>query len=154
MNFASLRIGKIDQGKETAAHNHNLRASLKKNEINVNRSLSDKNELLLGRPDTKKAINEKIKSLNLKTAVRKDANRAIEFVMSASPEYFYDFEKAGITREDWENITISNLGEQKYWEKLSAIKKFTIKENVEKWKKDILKCEIFIIKFSFVSGSY
>lgn len=139
MNFASLRIGKIDQGTETAAHNHNLRASLTKDEINVNRSLSNKNELLLGRTDTIKAINEKIESLKLKTAVRKDANRAIEFVMSASPEHFYDFEKAGITREDWDNITISNLGEKKYWEKLSEIKKFTIKENVEKWKKDILK---------------
>ena len=138
MNFASLRIQKIDQGTETAAHNHNLRASLTKQEKNVNRELIGKNQLLMGRSDTVKAINEKIESLNLKTAVRKDANRAIEFVLSASPEYFYDFEKAGITREDWENITIKNLGVKKYWERLAEIKKFTIHENVEKWKKDIV----------------
>lgn len=137
--FASLRIGKIDQSTETAAHNHNLRASLSKDERNVNRALSYNNELLLGRPDTVKAINEKIESLELKTAVRKDANRAIEFVLSASPEYFYDFKKAGITREDWDNITIDKLGVKKYWERLAEIKKFTIHENFEKWKKDIVK---------------
>lgn len=137
--FASLRIGKVDQGTETAAHNHNLRASLSKDERNVNRALSYNNELLLGRPDTVKAINEKIESLELKTAVRKDANRAIEFVLSASPEYFYDFKKAGITREDWDTITIEKLGVKEYWRKLEEIKKFTINENIEKWKKDIVK---------------
>lgn len=139
MNFASLRIGKVDQGTETAAHNHNLRASSTKEEENVNTSLSYKNELLLGRADTIKAINEKIKGLELKTAVRKDANRAIEFVLSASPEYFYDFEKAGITRKDWENITIEKLGAEKYWERLAEIKQHTKTSNVEKWKKDIIK---------------
>lgn len=138
MNFASLRIGKIDQGTETAAHNHNMRASLTKEEINVNRNLTYKNELLMGRSDTVKAINEKIDSLNLKTAVRKDANRVIEFVLSASPEHFYDFEKAGITRDDWDEITIENLGEQKYWERLSEIKKFSKTKNIEQWKKDII----------------
>lgn len=138
MNFASLRIGKIDQGTETAAHNHNMRASLTKEEINVNRELTHKNKLLMGRSDTVKAINEKIESLNLKTAVRKDANRAIEFVLSASPEHFYDFEKAGITRSDWDKITIENLGEQKYWERLSEIKKFSKTKNIEQWKKDIV----------------
>ena len=139
MKLASLRIQKIDQGTETAAHNHNLRASLTKEEKNVNRELIGKNQLLMGRSDTVKAINEKIQSLNLKTAVRKDANRAIEFVLSASPEYFYDFEKAGITRDDWEKITIENLGEKKYWERLAEIKKFTIQENVEKWKKNLVQ---------------
>lgn len=139
MNFASLRIQKIDQGTETAAHNHNLRASLTKEEKNVNRELIDKNELLMGRSDTVKAINEKIESLNLKTAVRKDANRAIEFVLSASPEHFYDFEKAGITREDWDNITIENLGEKKYWERLAEIKKFSITKNIEQWKKNLVQ---------------
>lgn len=139
MSYASLRIGKVSQSGETAAHNHNMRASLSKSETNVNKNLSYKNILALGRSDTVKAINEKIESLNLKTAVRKDANRAIEFVMSASPEYFYDFEKAGITRKDWNNITIKNLGEEKYWKKLEEIKKFTITENKEKWKNDILK---------------
>lgn len=139
MNFASLRIQKIDQGTETAAHNHNLRASLTKEEKNVNRELIDKNELLMGRSDTVKAINEKIESLNLKTAVRKDANRAIEFVLSASPEHFYDFEKAGITREDWDKITIENLGEKKYWERLAEIKKFSITKNIEQWKKNLVQ---------------
>lgn len=139
MSYASLRIGKVSQSGETAAHNHNMRASLSKSETNVNKNLSYKNILALGRSDTVKAINEKIESLNLKTAVRKDANRAIEFVMSASPEYFYDFEKAGISRKDWENITIKNLGEKKYWEKLEEIKKFTIHKNKEKWKNDVIK---------------
>ena len=137
-NLASLRIGKIDQGTETAIHNHNLRASFTKKEKNVNRQLTCNNSLLIGRADTVKAINEKIESLNLKTAVRKDANRAIEFVLSASPEYFYDFQKAGITREDWDNITIEKLGVKKYWERLAEIKKFTIEENVKAWERNIV----------------
>ena len=44
MKLASLRIQKIDQGTETAAHNHNLRASLTKEEKNVNRELIGKNQ--------------------------------------------------------------------------------------------------------------
>lgn len=138
MNFASMRIQKVDQGTETAAHNHNLRASSTKEEKNINRTLTCNNELLLGRADTVKAINEKIESLNLKTAVRKDANRAIEFVLSASPEHFYNFSKAGITREDWDNITIEKLGEEEYWKRLSEIKKFAKTENIKKWKQDIV----------------
>ena len=46
--FAIIRKQKIDQGTETAAHNHNLRASkTKKKENNVDYSKSHLNEILL-----------------------------------------------------------------------------------------------------------
>ncbi|RDI15377.1 MobV family relaxase [Comamonas sp. AG1104] len=138
MNFASLRIQKIDQGTETAAHNHNLRASGSKTEPNVNHSRSSDNELLLGSRDTVKTLNQIIDDLDLKTAVRKDANRAIEIVLSASPEYFYDFEKASITREQWDELIPANYKDRMdvYWQKLARVQKHLKKDNFEKWKTD------------------
>ena len=99
----------------------------------------------MGRSDTVKAINEKIQSLNLKTAVRKDANRAIEFVLSASPEYFYDFEKAGITRDDWEKITIENLGEKNIGNDLQRLKNSQFKKMLRNGKKTLFNGLIQIL---------
>lgn len=137
-SFSVLRAQKISQSAETAAHNHNLRASESKTETNVNRSRSSENELLLGSRDTVKTINQIIDDLDLKTAVRKDANRAIELVLSASPEHFYDFEKAGITREQWDELIPANYKDRMnvYWKKIARVQKHFKKDNFEKWKKD------------------
>jgi len=137
-SFSVLRAQKISQSAETAAHNHNLRASESKTETNVNRSRSSENELLLGSRDTVKTINQIIDDLDLKTAVRKDANRAIELVLSASPEHFYDFEKAGITREQWDELIPANYSDRMdvYWKKIARVQKYFKKDNFEKWKKD------------------
>lgn len=136
-SFSVLRAQKISQSAETAAHNHNLRASESKTETNVNRSRSSENELLLGSRDTVKTINQIIDDLDLKTAVRKDANRAIELVLSASPEHFYDFEKAGITREQWDELIPANYKDRMnvYWKKIARVQKHFKKDNFEKWKK-------------------
>lgn len=137
-SFSVLRAQKISQSAETAAHNHNLRASESKTETNVNRSRSSENELLLGSRDTVKTLNQIIDDLDLKTAVRKDANRAIELVLSASPEHFYDFKKAGITREQWDELTPENYKNRMdvYWKKIARVQKHFKKDNFEKWKKD------------------
>lgn len=136
--FSVLRAQKISQSAETAAHNHNLRASESKHESNVNRSRSSENELLLGSRDTVKTLNQIIDDLDLKTAVRKDANRAIEIVLSASPEHFYDFQKAGITREQWDELIPANYEDRMsvYWQKLARVQKHFKKDNFEKWKRD------------------
>lgn len=140
-SFAILRAQKISQGAETAAHNHNLRASKTKLEANVNYDRSNENELLLGRRDTVKTINEMIEELDLKTAIRKDANRAIELVLSASPEHFYDFKAAGITRKEWDDLVPSNYEGKmnEYWKEVKRVQKFFKKDNFEKWKKDTVE---------------
>ena len=136
--FSILRAQKVSQSAETALHNHNLRASASKTETNVNRSRSNENELLLGSRDTVKTLNQIIDDLNLKTAVRKDANRAIEIVLSASPEHFYDFEKSGITREQWDELIPANYEDRMdvYWKKIARVQKNFKKDNFEKWKAD------------------
>lgn len=136
--FSILRAQKVSQSAETALHNHNLRASASKTETNVNRNRSNENELLLGSRDTVKTLNQIIDDLDLKTAVRKDANRAIEIVLSASPEHFYDFEKAGITREQWDELIPANYEDRMdvYWKKIARVQKNFKKDNFEKWKAD------------------
>lgn len=136
--FAVLRAQKIDQGTETAAHNHNLRASSTKTEKNIDRSLTHLNQLLLGSRKTINAINAIIENETDGATIRKDANRAIEFVLSASPEHFYDFEKAGITREQWDELKPSNYKDDMgtYWQKVNQVKKHIRPGALEAWQKN------------------
>ena len=114
---AVLRVEKINQGTETAAHNHNLRASKTKKESNVDYSKSHLNKIILGSRNTVATINEKVEQRTNTKKLRDDANRAVEFVLSASPEHFYDFEKVGMTREEWNDLIPSNFIDnmQAYW---------------------------------------
>lgn len=105
--YVSLRCGKVKQSAETALHNHNLRTSETKKESNVDYARSHLNKLILGRADTVKAINERVTE-KVTRKVRDDANRILEYVISASPEYFYDFKKLGITRNQWDALTPTN----------------------------------------------
>lgn len=135
--FAICRAEKVSQGTETAAHNHNLRASKTKKENNVDYSSSHKNEILLGGRNTVAIINEKVEQRTNKKKLRSDANRAIEFVLSASPEHFYDFEKCNMTREEWDNLTPSNfVGRMnKYWDRLNEVKATLKQDKLDDWKK-------------------
>ncbi len=139
--FAIFRAEKIDQGTETAAHNHNLRASKSKQEKNIDYSSSHKNELLLGTRNTVATINKKVEQRTNKKKLRADANRAIEFVLSASPEHFYDFEKCNMTREEWDNLTPSNfVGRMnKYWDRLNEVKATLKQDKLDKWKHDTVE---------------
>ena len=139
--FAICRAEKIDQGTETAAHNHNLRASKSKQEKNIDYSSSHKNELLLGTRNTVATINKKVEQRTNKKKLRADANRAIEFVLSASPEYFYDFEKVGMTREEWDNLTPSHFEGRmsEYWDRLNEVKATLKQEKLDKWKHDTVE---------------
>ena len=134
--FAICRAEKIDQGTETAAHNHNLRASKTKQEKNIDYSSTHQNELLLGTRNTVATINAKVEQRTNKKKLRANANRAIEFVLSASPEHFYDFEKVGMTREEWDNLTPSNFEGRmsKYWDRLNEVKATLKQDKLEEWK--------------------
>ena len=135
--FAIFRAEKIDQGTETAAHNHNLRASKTKQEKNIDYSSTHKNELLLGTRNTVATINKKVEQRTNKKKLRADANRAIEFVLSASPEHFYDFEAVGMTREEWDNLTPSNFEGRmsEYWDRLNEVKATLKQDKLDDWKK-------------------
>ena len=139
--FAIFRAEKIDQGTETAAHNHNLRASKSKQEKNIDYSSSHKNEILLGGRNTVAIINQKVEQRTNKKKLRADANRAIEFVLSASPEHFYDFEKVGMTREEWDNLTPSNFEGRMadYWDRLNEVKATLKQDKLDQWKKDTVE---------------
>ena len=139
--FAIFRAEKIDQGTETAAHNHNLRASKTKQEKNIDYSSTHKNELLLGTRNTVATINQKVEQRTNKKKLRADANRAIEFVLSASPEHFYDFAKVGMTREEWDNLTPSNFEGRmsEYWDRLNEVKATLKQDKLDKWKHDTVE---------------
>lgn len=139
--FAIFRAEKIDQGTETAAHNHNLRASKTKQEKNIDYSSTHKNELLLGTRNTVATINQKVEQRTNKKKLRADANRAIEFVLSASPEHFYDFAKVGMTREEWDNLTPSNFEGRmsEYWDRLNEVKATLKQDKLDKWKQDTVE---------------
>lgn len=136
--FAVLRVEKINQGTETAAHNHNLRASNTKKEPNVDYSKSHLNRIILGNRNTVATINEKVEQRTNKKKLRDDANRAVEFVLSASPEHFYDFEKCNMTREEWDNLIPANFKDnmQAYWKRVSEVKSTLKHDETKKWLKD------------------
>ena len=139
--FAICRAEKVSQGTETAAHNHNLRASKTKQEKNIDYSSTHKNELLLGTRNTVATINQKVEQRTNKKKLRADANRAIEFVLSASPEHFYDFAKVGMTREEWDNLTPSNFEGRmsEYWDRLNEVKATLKQDKLDKWKQDTVE---------------
>lgn len=136
--FAVLRVEKINQGTETAAHNHNLRASNTKKEPNVDYSKSHLNRIILGNRNTVATINEKVEQRTNKKKLRDDANRVIEFVLSASPEHFYDFKKVGMTREEWDDLIPANFKDnmQAYWKRVNEVKSTLKHDETKKWLTD------------------
>ncbi|MGW8422410.1 MobV family relaxase [Comamonas sp. HJ-2] len=136
--FAILRAEKISQEKETAVHNHNLRASSTKKENNIDYKKSHLNKLILGDSHTVKSINQKIEALGQKKKMRSNINRAIELVLSASPEHFYDFEKSGMTREEWDKLIPANFEGRmdKYWSRLNEVKSHLKIDNLKQWLED------------------
>lgn len=138
--YVSLRCGKIKQSAETAMHNHNMRASQTKEEKNIDYSRTRLNRLILGRVDTLKAVNERIRQ-KVPRKVREDASRVLEFVISASPEYFYDFEKLNITREQWDSLTPTK--DPKYHEKVRLVFQTLNKEKLSQFTEQVKEfCQI------------
>jgi hypothetical protein len=89
MAYAVLRCAKVKANGVSTVHNHNLRKYENQSAENIN---FDRNEnlLVLGSADTHQKLKENLSNLESKKALRKDANVLLEFVFSASPEFFYD----------------------------------------------------------------
>lgn len=89
MAYAVLRCAKVKANGVSTVHNHNLRKYENQSAENIN---FDRNEnlLVLGSADTHKKLKENLSNLESTKALRKDANVLLEFIFSASPEFFYD----------------------------------------------------------------
>lgn len=89
---------KTDQEINQVA-NHNLRNV---DSRNVNKNKTKLNRFFIGSPDTDTVL-ELAKKLEKVPKFRKDANKMVNLVLSASPEFFETATKKQIT--DWENAT-------------------------------------------------
>jgi hypothetical protein len=68
--------------------------------------------------------------------VRIDANLVINQVFNASPEYFFDFKKAGITLEQWQNLEPKNPDDVK---KIREVWKTLDKDKLEQYQRVIIE---------------
>jgi len=96
---------------------------------NVVSSRSILNRVIIG-PDNfndyKKRLDEVLSQNASKKKIRSDANITINQVFHCSAGWLFDFEKAGITQEQWENLDVQNPEDKKIlarvWETLDASK--------------------------------
>jgi len=129
MAFAVLRCGKVKANEVSKVHNHNLRTYENHSAENINFD-RNQNEIVLGSQDTHKKLKENLSKLESKKAIRKDANVLLEFIFSASPEFFYD----NLDKEKFEKLTMKenkNELDKIFNENLN-------KENLDKFKKSVV----------------
>ena len=129
MAFAVLRCGKVKSNEVSKVHNHNLRTYENHSAENINFD-RNQNEIVLGSADTHKKLKENLSKLESKKAIRKDANVLLEFIFSASPEFFYN----NLDKEKFEKLTMKenkNELDKIFNENLN-------KENLEKFKKSVV----------------
>lgn len=133
--FVSLRCQKIKQDNESNVHTHNMRCG-KNKQNNIDSSYSEFNKVLMGSEKTIHSINEKIDSLERTKKLRSDETRVLEFVLSASPEYFYDFDKVGMSREEWDKLVPGQPGTK---EKIQAVKDTLKAGALKKWQNESIE---------------
>lgn len=131
MAYAVLHARKLGTLGGIHAHIHRLGGAVDRMGARADREWTSENRLVMGTDRTAARVAEIIKSLpNQKRAVRKDAVKALEFVMSASPEFFYDFKAAGITKSRWESTSYSDKG---YLDMVHKAKATLDKKKLDEW---------------------
>jgi len=128
--------------RNVVLHNHR-KEKIDKPNIDYERSHS--NYYLFGSDDENKVLRNHIletrNSRKLASGkirkIRNDANVALSFVFSASPEFFFDFEKTKMTREIWNPLEISNSEREKNI--INNVWKTLNKERVKEYEKIILE---------------
>lgn len=128
--------------QNSVLHNHRKE---KEPKDNIDYSRTKDNYYIIGSNDENYILSSHIeeteKSRLQKTgkikAIRKDANVAISFVFSASPEHFFDFERSKMTREKWEALDISNGEKDKA--KIAEVWKTLKKEKVKEFEEIIIQ---------------
>jgi hypothetical protein len=129
MAFAVLRCQKVKANDVSKVHNHNLRKYENHSAENINFD-RNQNQIVLGSADTHKKLKENLEILNSKKALRKDANVLLEFVFSASPEFFYN----DLDKNRFEQLTMKDNKSELdkiFNEKLN-------KENLDKFKNAVV----------------
>lgn len=130
MAFAVLRCQKVKANGVSYVHNHNQRTYENQNAENVDFDRTKHNEIVLGSADTHKKLKENLENLNSKKALRKDANVLLEFVFSASPEFFYN----DLDKNQFEKFTMKDNKK----EIQSIFQNQLNKENLELFKKSVV----------------
>lgn len=102
MAYAVLRCDKVKGAGVATVHNHNQRKYENENAENVDFSRTHLNNLVLGSGNTHEQIKLNLLQLESKKAIRKDANVILEFVFSASPEFFYK----NLDKEEFDKMTM------------------------------------------------
>lgn len=99
-----LRCEKIKSNNVSYSHNHNFRTYENKSVENIDFDRTKLNQLVLGSKNTHEKIKENLTNLKSKKAIRKDANVALEFIFSASPDYFYK----NLDKEKFDTLTMKD----------------------------------------------
>lgn len=107
--YYNIDIKLQNKSEFTKSHHHNARLEGQDKNDNVDQErLNDNYYLVGGNENPIDTINKKIaetKKDSYHKGIRKDANLAVSFVFSASPEFFFDFKKLKITREKWDSVS-------------------------------------------------
>lgn len=99
-----MRCQKVKSNSVSFSHNHNFRTYENQSAQNIDFDRTKQNRLILGSADTHKKVTENLQKLTSKKAMRKDANVCLEFVFSASPDYFYP----NLDKEKFDQLTMKD----------------------------------------------
>ncbi|MBX0312192.1 MAG: plasmid recombination protein, partial [Sulfurihydrogenibium sp.] len=130
MAYAVLRCAKVKANQVSKVHNHNLRTYENRSAENVNFD-RNQNKLILGSANTHNKLKENLSKLESKKAIRKDANVLLEFIFSASPDFFYD----DLDKDKFDKLTMkTNKSEldRIFNERLN-------RDNLDKFKKAVIE---------------
>ena len=128
--------------QNSVLHNHRKEKEPKEN-IDYERTKNNyyifgsnnENEILSKQLDETKE-SRKQKNGTIK-GIRKDANLAMSFVFSASPEFFFDFKKSKMNIDKWNSMDISNSEKDK--RKIAEVWKTLNEEKVKEFEKIVLE---------------
>ena len=130
MAFGVLRCAKVKANEVSKVHNHNFRTYENHSAENVNFE-RNQNKVVLGSSNTHSKLKENLSTLESKKAIRKDANVLLEFIFSASPEFFYD----NLDKEKFDKLTMKDNKKELdkiFNEKLN-------RENLSKFEKSVVE---------------
>ncbi|MDO8370959.1 MAG: MobV family relaxase [Polaromonas sp.] len=130
MAVCVLRIGKLKAGDVKSAQQHNDREFETSYSPNINFDETSTNQKLIGNGELAKDLARRLEKTTNKRSLRKDANVALEFIFSASPEYFYK----DLDREKFDKLTMKDNGVE-----LAVIKMTLDPQKLEAWKKTVLQ---------------
>ena len=103
MAYAVLRCQKVKANQVSHVHNHNQRTYENQNCENINFDRNS-NLIILGSADTHKKLKENLENVESKKALRKDANVMLEFIFSASADFFYD----NLDKDKFDKLTMKD----------------------------------------------